>query len=375
MIFFRPAFIFFLHFIVNQCCAQADLNKNLMAYYPFNGNANDASGNNNNPVFNNATLTADRFGKPNCAYHFNGINTYMKIPNRPGINMDNQITLSVWVRPTGFYKGICHASAILSKGLGNYMPGDYVLRFDDALYSKGNGCGDSICDTLHQNFRGTGTTLVHYTPFIEKDKWYSVVYTNDGTTARLYVNCQLAYATRFQESFSNTNDLFLGRIDDDFFSFWMNGDLDEVRIYNKALDSAAIFALCNMKPDIPKPVEPVIPVKLEERKNELVRQITVDHDSVKVSLYDNGEVDGDSVTLIYNKDIITQHLRLTEKARTFTIKIDKAGPNELIMYAENLGSIPPNTALMVIYDGEKRYELNVRSTKDTNGTITFKLRE
>ena len=355
--------------------SQVNLSAGLVAYYPFNGSAKDESGNNNNPVFNNATLTADRFGNPNSAYHFNGINTYMMIPNQPGINMNNQITLSVWVKPTGFYYGICHASSIISKGLGNYMPGDYALRFDDALYTKGNGCGDTICDTLHQNYRGTGTTMVHYTPFINKDKWYAVTYTNDGTTAKLYVDCQLAYAVKFPETFTNDFDLYLGRVNDDFFPFWLNGDLDEVRIYNKALDSAAIFALCNIKPPMVKPVEPVKPVVLEERKKELVRQITVDHDSVTVTLYDNGVVDGDSVTLVYNKEIITQHLRLSEKPVSFTIKIDRTGKNELQMYAENLGSIPPNTALMVIYDGNKRYELTIRSTENTNGMVSFKLKE
>ena len=270
---------------------------------------------------------------------------------------------------------ICHASSIISKGLGNYMPGDYALRFDDALYTKGNGCGDTICDTLHQNYRGTGTTMVHYTPFINKDKWYAVTYTNDGTTAKLYVDCQLAYAVKFPETFTNDFDLYLGRVNDDFFPFWLNGDLDEVRIYNKALDSAAIFALCNIKPQMVKPVEPVKPVVLEERKKELVRQIDVDHDSVTVTLYDNGVVDGDSVTLVYNKEIITQHLRLSEKPVSFTIKIDRTGKNELQMYAENLGSIPPNTALMVIYDGNKRYELTIRSTENTNGMVSFKLKE
>ncbi len=355
--------------------AQVNLKEGLVAYYPFSGNAVDESGNNNDPVFNNATLTADRFGNPNSAYHFNGINSYMKIPNRPGINMSNQVTLSAWVRPTGFYYGVCHASCILSKGLGNYMPGDYALRFDDALYSKGNGCADTICDTVHQNFRGTGTTMEPYTPFINKDKWYSVTYTNDGTTAKLYVDCKLAYSIKFPETFTNNLDLYFGRVNDEFFPFWFNGDLDEVRIYSKALDSAAIFALCNTKPPMVKPVEAVKPVVLEERKKELVRQITVDHDSVTVTLYDNGVVDGDSVTLIYNKAIITQHLRLTEKPVTFTIKIDAAGKNELQMYAENMGSIPPNTALMVIYDGNKRYEVTIRSTEKTNGAVSFKLKE
>ena len=368
-------YLFLLQLLYSNIYSQVNPNAGLVAWYPFNGNANDESGNHNDPVFNNATLTIDRFGNANSAYHFNGVNNYMRIPNRPVINMDNQITLSAWVRPTGFYYGICHASSILSKGGGNYLPGDYALRFDDALFSRGNGCGDTICDTLHQNFRGTGTVMVHYIPFINKDQWYAVTYTNDGTTANLYVDCQLAYSVKFPETFSNSNDLYIGRVNDEFFPFWMNGDLDDIRIYNRALDTSAVFALCHLKPGIVKPPEQEKPIQIEERKNDLVREIIVDHDSVSVSLYDDGVVDGDSVTLIYNNNIITQHLMLTEKAKTFIIKIDKISKNELVMYAENLGSIPPNTALMVIYDGDKRYEVNVNSTKSTNGTVRFKLRE
>ena len=356
-------------------CSQANLKKGLVAWYPFSGDANDASGNNNNPVFNNATLTANRFGNPNSAYHFNGVNAYMRIPNSPSLNLTNRITLSVWVRPTGFYKGICHASSILSKGLGNYMPGDYALRFDDALFTNGNGCGDIPCDTLHQNFRGTGTPMVQYTPYVEKGRWYPVTYTNDGKVARLYIDCKMAYEVKFNESFTNKSDLFLGRIDDEFFPFWFNGDLDEVRIYDYALDSASIFALCRDIPDTQKIIPVVKPIQLEERKTELIRQVEVDHDSVSVSLYDNGVVDGDSVTLIFNKEILITHLMLTEKAVTFRIKIDRKGPNVLVMYAENEGSIPPNTALMVIYDGGKRYEVNVSSTTSTSGAISFRLRE
>ena len=57
----------------NTCLSQINLNQGLVAYYPFNGNANDASGNGNNAIFNNATLAADRLGNANSAYSFNGI--------------------------------------------------------------------------------------------------------------------------------------------------------------------------------------------------------------------------------------------------------------------------------------------------------------
>ncbi len=367
------------------CNAQVDLKSGLQAYYPFNGNANDASGNNNHPVFNNASITSDRFGNANSAYHFNGIYQYMRIRNHPSLNFGNQISISVWVRPTGFYYDICHASQVLAKGGGNYNPGNYALRFDDALFSNGTGCSGTPCDSIHQNFRGTGTTLVPYPGFIKKGQWYSVIYTNDGRTARLYVDCELKYSVVFPETFTNNEDLFFGKSDDERFPFWLNGDLDDIRIYNRALSMAEITALCKEEPETNKP-EPVVKeikpetpvkeVKLEKRNNNVLREITVDHDSITVTLYDNAEIDGDSVTLIYNNKVITTHQRLTDKPVTYTLKISPGNnTNELVMYAENLGSIPPNTALMVIMDGDKRYELNVSSTKTSNGVVSFKLRE
>ncbi|MFN8308084.1 MAG: LamG domain-containing protein [Ferruginibacter sp.] len=378
----RPL-LFLLLSLFNYCQAQVNLNQGLQAYYPFNGEARDLSGNNNHPVFNNAGFTSDRFGRKNHAFHFNGVYQYMRIKNSPSLNFGNTITLAVWVRPTGFYYGICHASQLLSKGGGNYNPGNYALRFDDALFTNGRGCSGTLCDTLHQNFRGTGTVLTPYPgEFIKKGQWYSVIYTNDGKTARLYVNCELKYSVVFPETFTNHEDLFFGKSDDDLFPFWLHGDLDDIRIYNRALSLEEITALCNEQPDTPKAVIPVkkdsIPAKepvLEKRSNDLVRTIPVDHDSISVTLYDNAEVDGDSITLIYNGKILTTHQRLTDKPLTFYIKIARDSPNELVMYAENLGSIPPNTALMIINDGNKRYELNIKSTESSNGMVRFRLRE
>ena len=117
-------------------------------------------------------------------------------------------------------------------------------------------------------------------------------------------------------------------------------------------------------------------IPLEKRDNKLVKEIFTEQDSIKITLYDNGEVDGDSVTLIYNNVVIASKKMLTTFPLTYTIKIDRQrDSNELVMYADNLGSIPPNTALMVIYDGDKRYELNVSSTKTTNGVISFKVKK
>ena len=118
------------------------------------------------------------------------------------------------------------------------------------------------------------------------------------------------------------------------------------------------------------PPEPVPEYK--KRTNEVLKSIDIVNDSVTVDFYDNGAVDGDSITVYFNGKQITQHLMVTEKAASFTLGIDKNRPfNELVMYAENLGIYPPNTALMVVMDGDKRYDVNMSSDFTKNATIYF----
>ncbi|CAN5846629.1 hypothetical protein BH11BAC4_BH11BAC4_17980 [soil metagenome] len=109
-----------------------------------------------------------------------------------------------------------------------------------------------------------------------------------------------------------------------------------------------------------------------KRNNTLIKTIEVENVSVKVNLYDNGEIDGDSISLFYNGKLLLSHQRLSDKPITLTINVDKDRTmNELVMYAENLGSIPPNTALMVVNDGPNRYEIRITSDLQKSGTIRF----
>ncbi len=114
----------------------------------------------------------------------------------------------------------------------------------------------------------------------------------------------------------------------------------------------------------------------EKRNNTVLKTIEVENVSVKVSLYDNGEIDGDSVSLFYNGKLLLSRQRLSDKPICLNIKVEnESDMNELVMYAENLGSIPPNTALMVVNDGNKRYEVRITSDLQKSGTIRFVLRE
>jgi Concanavalin A-like lectin/glucanases superfamily/Secretion system C-terminal sorting domain len=214
--------------------SQGTLSNGLMAYYPFTGNANDISGNNNNPVFNNATLTSDRFGTSNSAYHFNGVNNYMKVVNNPTINFANQMSIALWVKPTGFYIGPCNNNMLLMKGDADYLQGNYSLRFADGI----NGCSNS---NTSQEYFYDGNGGSSNTPFVQLNQWYSVVSTYDGTTARIYVNCILrASVAASVSTFTNNFDLFFGHLNNAQYPYWLNGDLDEVRIYNRALTQAEV---------------------------------------------------------------------------------------------------------------------------------------
>lgn len=111
---------------------------------------------------------------------------------------------------------------------------------------------------------------------------------------------------------------------------------------------------------------------MEKRNNILIRTIEVENNLVKVDLYDNGEIDGDSISVIYDGKILLTHKRLTEKALSISLPVENTSrPHELVMYAENLGSIAPNTALMVVTDGDKRHEVRISSDLQKSGTINF----
>lgn len=97
---------------------------------------------------------------------------------------------------------------------------------------------------------------------------------------------------------------------------------------------------------------------------------------VQVDFYDNGEIDGDTITVFYNNKKLLSRQRLTDKPLSIKVQIDTTvEENELVMYADNLGSIPPNTALMIATIGGKRHEVYITSNEKASGTIRFRKKE
>ena len=122
-----------------------------------------------------------------------------------------------------------------------------------------------------------------------------------------------------------------------------------------------------------KVVNYVIEKEYTERENVVLNEIEVESDTIQVSLYDNGEIDGDIISLFYNKTLILFNQKLTHKSIRMNLPLDSTlTANEISMFAENLGLIPPNTALMVINDGKKRHELRLTSSLEKNATIRIR---
>ena len=127
---------------------------------------------------------------------------------------------------------------------------------------------------------------------------------------------------------------------------------------------------------VPKTIEKQLAVKktIEEefkiREKIIATDIPITGDSIELRFYDNAEIDGDSISLFLNNKLIFQHIRLTAAAYTIKLPVNELNENnELVMVAENLGSIPPNTSYMLAIVDNKRYEAMLRSTENSSAVI------
>jgi hypothetical protein len=124
------------------------------------------------------------------------------------------------------------------------------------------------------------------------------------------------------------------------------------------------------------PMFPAPPPVLTKRANPLVKQIETEAGEIKLDLYDNGEIDGDTVSIYHNNTLLVAHAKLSQKPISVRIAVDAANPHhELIMVAENLGSIPPNTSLMIVTTTTKRYEVFISSSEQKNAKVVLNLKE
>jgi hypothetical protein len=115
---------------------------------------------------------------------------------------------------------------------------------------------------------------------------------------------------------------------------------------------------------------------IDNRIIETIQSVNYTSDSLVLTLYDNGEVDGDTVSILMNGEVIVAKAGLSTNAVRKTIYTkDIKDSIQIVMYAENLGSLPPNTGLLIVYDGKERYEIRFSGDLKKNAAIVFRRKE
>lgn len=195
----------------------------LVAYYPFNGNANDESGNGNNGTVNGATLTTDRFGNPNSAYSFDG-NDYIDCGSSVG-DFSGNFSINVWIQTTDATQDM-----ILSK----YQNASNLWYLDKTNSSS------FVLSTPDENIDLNGFVSVN------DGNWYMITVINDGINLSIYVNNTFDTSTSIgsYNGFSTSANLYIGgRQIASTLRF--NGKIDDIRIYNRDLTTEEITLLYN----------------------------------------------------------------------------------------------------------------------------------
>lgn len=214
----------------------AGINVGLIAHYPFNGNANDVSGNGQDATVYGATLSTDRFNNSDHAYYFDG-NDHIRIQSHSLFNSQN-LTLSAWVyydQPFGSeQRRIVNRQENRNKSWG--------------MEILGPGYPGSSATQL-TGHAGWGGGWIKYvgTTNLQIDTWYHVVTSHDSNTNKIkvYVNGVLESSCESQGLISAiSSDIIIGRLAKENRMYW-HGGIDDIRIYNRALSANEISELYN----------------------------------------------------------------------------------------------------------------------------------
>jgi hypothetical protein len=211
----------------------------LVGWWPFNGNANDESGNGNHGTVNGATLTEDRLGNVNSSFNFNGYSSFIEIPSSPEIELSTQYTISVWLNATVWsFNAPIDQHAIVSKIDNGDWYGGYEIRSISAgnLMHSGN---------ISSNF---DIGLGGYANL----QWHHVLVSYDGIKVRSFINGVLVDSIARSGTLQTSNiPLRFGRRGGaGYYNNWFNGKIDDVAIYNRALTPSEITALYNGTTDV-----------------------------------------------------------------------------------------------------------------------------
>ncbi len=200
----------------------------LVAYYPFNGNANDASGDANHGTVNGATLTADRFGNANRAYSFDGVDDKIALP-LTGTGFSNSITIAAWVYRTKSISGHPAMGIVSNDRSGDRGTFLGVAQDDKSYFTV------SVPGLDATGFAGSP---------ISQATWTFMVLTYDGSVVNGFIDGELDGNRSVTGDLRGNSTFEIGHHSwDSMIERYWGGLLDDIRIYNRALSEAEIQAL------------------------------------------------------------------------------------------------------------------------------------
>ena len=202
----------------------------LVAWWPFNGNADDESGNNNNGIVYGPTLTSDRFNSPSSAYLFDGGTDLIATSTQQ--SSTNTYTVSFWTQVDSIYPAwlIVH---------GGNQAGAISYSFDNGVRMQIDGVFRQYVYNGSQNWGGTDTAVTG------ANQWYNIVFSLNSTGMKMYVNGSLSYHDPTVTTNQNLNGYWRigGCTHPGHVSLF--GKIDDIGIWNRTLDSLEIFNLFN----------------------------------------------------------------------------------------------------------------------------------
>lgn len=223
-------------------CMSQDLTDNLLLHYPFDGNTGDASGNGYDATPFGVTLAPDRFGNPNSAYYFDGVDDYINFPNLSQLKPVLPVSFAFWIKydssdydhqvvfNTSFEEN--HATSVVFNAQNG--TGKYVINFADGQYFYGSSSRRSYVSN-----RTISTTEWHHVAII----------VNSATNMQIYVDCKEYGGVYSGEGGDLAYSLFpgcLGRHDRSMSEpvGYFQGYIDEFRYWDRALQAADLIELC-----------------------------------------------------------------------------------------------------------------------------------
>jgi hypothetical protein len=223
---------------INVVFLQTSLSTGLIAHYPFNGNANDVTGNNYHGVVNGATLTTDRHGQANAAYSFDGVNDLIRIAHNNAFNFaGSNFTISLWAFIPLDQISNSGLNDMVRKWNGNaegypfcisYANMDADAQYEDRLlFARYDGQG---CSGGSQSF----------SDLVDNSLFHHIVMIKENSTIKYYINNTLAgsFTDLANCSTSNTADVTIGARGQEVRFF--KGKIDNLRFYNRVLSPAEI---------------------------------------------------------------------------------------------------------------------------------------